>query len=306
MTRSPATRSRRAKARAIASPRTLSAREAMLALLAGFALLAAALMAAPSASGQVFSSTPYTAAPDPAVEQLRKRVEELEADLKRATDRSEKLAFDLSQARKVADEANAGRLKAEAQLISLSDRITDLEERAGIVRNDGASLSGSGSGPVPAGAPGDAAVNLNASAGQGLANRVEASALPQDEESLLKEARNLLLDGNYPSAQQGFTSYLAKFSKSPSAHEAQYLLGESLLYQDNYTQAADAYGKLLSAYPKSPNGPNALVKLARSLRLLNKKGDACKALALMPQQFPKASDAAKQLASTERQRSNCK
>lgn len=306
MTRRPTMRSRRAQPRAIAQSRTVPLREAILALMAAFAALAAFLNA-PSASGQVFSSTPYVAAPDPAVEQLRKRVEDLEADLKRAIDRSEKLAYDLSQARKVAEEANAGRLKSEAALVSLSDRVQELEERAGIAaRSDGAPL------PAPSGAPGpaptsaDAAVNLNAAAPSGLANRVETSALPQDEESLLKEARNLLLDGNYPAAQQGFSAYLAKYSKSPNAHEAQYLLGESLLYQDNYTQAADAYGKLLSSYPKSPNGPNALVKLARSLRLLNKKSDACKALALMSQQFPKASDAAKQLASTERQRSNCK
>lgn len=275
----------------------------MLTLLAGSALLAVAFFSAPASSGQVFSSTPYTAAPDPAVEQLRKRVEQLESDLKRAIDRSERLAFDLSQARKVADDANAGRQKAEAALISLSDRVQELEERAGIVSSDGASLPNS---VAPASSGGGSASLDAAPVAQGLANRVEATELPQDEESLLKEARNLLLDGNYPAAQKGFSSYLAKYSKSPNAHEAQYLLGESLLYQDNYTEAADAYGKLLSAYPKSANGPNALVKLARSLRLLNKKSDACKALALMSQQYPKASAAAKQLASTEKQRSNCK
>lgn len=302
MTRRPIMRSRRAQPRAIAQSRAFPLREAALALMMGMAAVAAVLNA-PSAAGQVLSSTPYVPAPDPAVEQLRKRLDELEGDLKRATDRSEKLAFELSQTRKTAEEANAGRQKAEAALVGLSDRVQELEERAGIAPAGGA-LSA-----APSGAPGPAPASADAPASAapaGLSNRVDASALPQDEDGLLKEARNLLLDGNYPAAQQGFTAYLAKFGKSANAHEAQYLLGESLLYQDNYTQAADAYGKLLSAYPKSPNGPNALVKLARSLRLLNKKADACKALALMSQQYPKASDAAKQLASTERQRSNCK
>ena len=295
MRRPITTRPRRAKARAIPYSRALSVREAVLALLAASALAAAALLAAPSALGQVFSSTPYTAAPDPAVEQLRKRTEELESDLKRATDRSEKLAYDLSQTRKTAEEAKAA-------VAALTARIDALENGGGdAVAVTGALTAPSAASPGPS--SGGAA---NASATQGLSNRVDASTLPQDEEGLLKEARNLLLDGNYPSAQQGFTAYLAKYSKGPNAHEAQYLLGESLLYQDNYSEAADAYGKLLSSYPKSPNGPNALVKLARSLRLMNKKADACKALSLMPQQFPKASDAAKQLASTERQRSNCK
>jgi tol-pal system protein YbgF len=299
MTRPP-THSRGAESRAIPYPRTLSAGEAVVALLTAFAFVTAALVAAPSASGQVFSSTPYTAAPDPAVEQLRSRIEGLESDLKRAIDRTEKLAFDLSQTRKMAEEANAGRLKAEADLAALALRVESLE--GGGAGGGSAALTTSSSVQSA-----DAAISLNAGASaQGLSNRVDVSTLPQDEEGLLKEARNLLLDGSYPSAQQGFTAYLAKYGKGPNAHEAQYLLGESLLYQDNYTEAADAYGKLLSSYPKSPNGPNALVKLARSLRLLNKKADACKALALMPQQFPKASDAAKQLASTERQRSNCK
>jgi tol-pal system protein YbgF len=290
-------RPRRAKARAIARSSALPVREAVLALLAGTALAAAAMLTAPHATGQVFSSTPYTAAPDPAVEQLRKRTEELEGDLKRATDRSEKLAYDLSQTRKVAEDAKAA-------IVALTARVEALEN------GGGGEAAGGGSAALNAPALASASPAAPPSGGgnvaQGLSNRVDVSTLPQDEEGLLKEARNLLLDGNYPSAQQGFTTYLAKYGKGPNAHEAQYLLGESLLYQDNYSQAADAYGKLLSSYPKSPNGPNALVKLARSLRLMNKKADACKALSLMPQQFPKASDAAKQLASTERQRSNCK
>jgi len=266
----------------------------VLAVLAGLAFLAAAFALAPSASGQVFSSTPYVGPPDPAVEQLRNRIEGLESDLKRATDRSEKLAYDLSQARKIAEEANAGRQKADADIAALTARVEALEAGG---RGDSAA------GPAVSNARSEVAGG--SAAGQSL-SRVDISQLPQDEEGLLKEARNLLLDGNYPSAQEGFTAFLAKYGKGSNAHEAQYLLGESLLYQDNYREAADAYGKLLSSYPKSPNGPNALVKLARSLRLLNKKGDACKALELMPKQFPKASDAAKQLASTERQRSNCK
>jgi tol-pal system protein YbgF len=287
------TRPRTPRSRAIPYP----AREAALALLAGLTFLAAAIFVlAPPASGQVFSSTPYVGPPDPAVEQLRNRVEGLESDLKRATDRSEKLAYDLSQARKIAEEANAGRQKAEADIAALTARVEALES---------GTRSVGGAGPSASDARVEVTGNLVASTGQSL-SRVDISQLPQDEEGLLKEARNLLLDGNYPSAQEGFTAFLAKYGKGPNAHEAQYLLGESLLYQDNYREAADAYGKLLSSYPKSPNGPNALVKLARSLRLLNKKADACKALELMPKQFPKASDAAKQLASTERQRSNCK
>ena len=50
----------------------------LMAALTGFAFLAAAFVLAPRAHAQVFSSQPYVAAPDPAVEQLRQRVEQLE------------------------------------------------------------------------------------------------------------------------------------------------------------------------------------------------------------------------------------
>ena len=299
---------RRPRAIALAARRN-SAREAILAILAGSAFLAAAIAVAPRAEGQVFSSQPYVAAPDPAVEQLRRRIDSLEAELKRSTDRSERLAFELSQVRKQAEEASAGRKQAEESLADLQRRMRALENLAGVEPQPQSDASA-----APASGPGDSRVqsaegntiNLLPAVTGGAASGAQSAGLPDDEEGLLKESKNLLLGGNYAGAQQGYTAFLARYGKSKNAHEAQYNLGESLLYQESYQEAAAAYGKLLSAYPNSPNGPNALVKLARSLRLLKKPADACKTLALMGKQFPKASASAKQLADAERQKANCK
>lgn len=280
------------------------AREAILALLAGSAFVAAAIAVAPKADGQVFSSQPYVAAPDPAVEQLRGRIDQLEGELKRSTDRSERLAFELSQVRKQAEEANAGRKQAEESFADLQRRLRALENLAGIEPQPAGGAS-------PASAPADGRAPSSSEATINLLPAVTGGAtqqagLPDDEEGLLKESKNLLLGGNYKGAEEGYTAFLAKYGKSKNAHEAQYNLGEALLYQESYQEAANAYGKLLSAYPNSPNGPSALVKLARSLRLLKKPADACKTLALMGKQFPKASASAKQLAEAERQKANCK
>jgi tol-pal system protein YbgF len=307
----------RNRTRAIAlAARKSTAREAVLALLAGSAFLAAAIAVAPKAEGQVFSSQPYVAAPDPAVEQLRGRIDSLESELKRSTDRSERLAFELSQVRKQAEEANAGRKQAEESAADLQRRMRALENLAGIepAPNNAGGASPSLSPTAAPSGPGEArgqsaeggTINLLSSVTTGASGGAQPAGLPEDEEGLLKESKNLLLGGNYAGAQQGYTTFLAKFGKSKNAQEAQYNLGESLLYQENYQEAAAAYGKLLSAYPNSPNGPNALVKLARSLRLLKKPADACKTLALMGKQFPKASASAKQLADAERQKANCK
>ncbi len=253
-------------------------------------------MLAPRANAQVFSSQPYVAAPDPAVEQLRTRVEALEADLKRATDKAESLGAALGDARRVADEANAGRRAGEADLQALSARVQALEDHlidAGIVSQTASAPAANG------------AVSLTP-AGPAVAAQADAIALPEDETALFDQAKGLLLnDGNFPGAQAAFGAFLTKFPKSKQAGDAQYYLGESLLYQDNFTDAVTAYGKLIKDYPQSSNAPTGLVKLARSLRLLGNNTQACRTLSLMSSNFPKASAVAKQLASQERQQAKC-
>jgi tol-pal system protein YbgF len=300
--------SRKARARAVPYP----GGQVLLPLLFALACLLAAFATAPKASAQVFSSTPYVAAPDPAVEQLRMKLEALEAEVKRATDRSERLAFDLAQAKRSGEEANAGRKQAEAELAELKQRVEALEIMAGGNPEEAAAARSSAAGPaegtislVPSSSASGSASPSGSNA-DGLASQPVAAQLPQDEEGLLKESKNLLLEGRYPAAEQGYAAFLAKYSKSPNAHEAQYGVAEALLYQENYQDAANAYGKLLGSYPKSSNGPAALVKLARAMRLMDKKAEACKTLALMPKQFPSASAGAKQLAEAERQKANCK
>ena len=132
------------------------------------AALAACFLLAPRADAQVFSSQPYVAAPDPAVEQLRIRIETLEADLKRATDKAESLGAALGDARRVADDADAGRKRAETALNALTARVEALEDRltdAGLTSAD-ANASG--------------AVSLTP-AGPAVAAQADAIALPEFE-----------------------------------------------------------------------------------------------------------------------------
>jgi tol-pal system protein YbgF len=247
---------------------------------------------APKASAQVFSSTPYVAAPDPAVEQLRLRLEALETDLKKAVDQAEQLGAQLGDARRVADQADAGRRRAEAELQLLKDRVETLEEAVNGQTQDDAAFT---SGPAPrsevAAAPPPPAVNT--------------AALPQDEEALFTESHALLIGGNFAGAEEAFGVLLTKFPKGKKAADAQYYLGEALLYQDNYAEAAGAYGKLIKDHPTSSNAPTGLVKLARAMRLMDKRTEACRTLDLMGKQFPKASAVAKQMAAQERQYAKC-
>lgn len=284
--------------------------------LAAFALCAFYLLAglAPPASAQVFSSQPYVAAPDPAVEQLRARIEALEADLKTATDRAEALGAALGEARRIAEDADAGRRAAEQAIGALLLRVEALEDKAAdaalIQGADAAGIApeNAATGSAPEGRGGQGPISLTpagAAPGPGPARASEAG-LPADEAGLFDYAKGLLLnEANFPAAEEGFVTFLSRYPKSAQAGDAQYYLGEALLYQDNFTDAAAAYGKLIKDFPQSANAPTGLVKLARSLRLMGNTSQACRTLSLMSQNFPKASAVAKQLASQERQQSKC-
>ncbi len=284
---------RRAKARVAVFP----VREAILATLAAMAVIAA-LALAPRADAQVFNSQPYTAAPDPAVEQLRQRLEQLEDDLKKAIDRAEVLGAQLSDARRVADEANAGRKRAETDIAALRDRLDMVEDRVAGTPGDGAALTNS------SGLQSAEAIALPG-ASPAPAPRVDVAALPQDETGFFDSAHALLLGGDFPGSQTAFASYLGKFPKSGKAAEAQYYLAESMLYQDNFAEAVGAYGKVIKDYPSSTNAATSMVKMARAMRGLGRTTDACKTLEMMGKQFPKASAVAKQMAAQERQYAKC-
>ena len=262
----------------------------------------AMLALAPQAHAQVFSSTPYVAAPDPAVEQLRMRLEALEGDLRKAVDQAETLGAQLSDARRIADAADAGRRRAEADIELLKDRVETLEEQVQGVPKSDAGLTSAPAKPAqrtstataPAAAPAPPA-----------APAFDTASLPQNEDGLFTESHALLIGGNFSGAEDAFTGFLSKYPKSKSAADAQYYLGESLLYQDDYPKAAGAYGKLIKDYPTSSNAPTGLVKLARAMRLMDKRTEACRTLDLMGKQFPKASAVAKQMAAQERQYAKC-
>lgn len=262
----------------------------------------AVLALTPQAHAQVFSSTPYVAAPDPAVEQLRLRLEALEGDLRKAVDQAETLGAQLSDARRIAEAADAGRRRAEADIELLKDRVETLEEEVnGIPKSD----AGLTSAPVKPAQRTSTAAAPTAAPAPAAAPAFDTAALPQDEEGMFTESHALLIGGNFAGAKNAFTGFLAKYPKSKNAADAQYYLGESLLYQDDFPNAAGAYGKLIKDYPTSSNAPTGLVKLARAMRLMDKRTEACRTLDLMGKQFPKASAVAKQMAAQERQYAKC-
>lgn len=267
----------------------------LIAAVAGFVCLAAPAAFMP-ASAQVLGGGVYAPTPDPAIANLQTRMDALEADLRKAVGRAEQLNFELTQTRKTADEANAGRIEDQKAIAALAARVDALERLArGDVNAAAAAIS----------TPAEATVDLSAAPAVPAAEKVDASQFAQDEPSLFAQAKTFMLVPDYPSAQAAFQVFLKKYPKSDNTADAQYLYAESLLYQDNYVDAAEAYGKVLKAYPKSKHAPEAIAKLARAMRLMGKKPEACKALGLLASNYPKAGEPAKTIAATEKSRSGC-
>lgn len=269
-----------------------------LALLAGLTILG--LGAAAPSSAQVFGSAPYQPGPDPAVVQLQGRIDTLESDLRKATGRVEQMTFEVNKANKAASDANAGRAALEQQVQALTARMATLERLALGETGDAAAAQAA----ATAG-PRETTINLTPAPAPTAGGAFDTAALPADEAGVLKEARNLLLAGDYPSAEKAAVVYFEKFPKGESASEAQYLLGESRLLQERYPDAAEAYVKLVSTYPKSARAPDGLLKLARSMRLMGEKAEACKALTQLSSKYPQASAVTKSLAATEKSRAGC-
>ena len=264
--------------------------------------LAASLLA-PAAFGQSASSR------DPAVENLQIRTDNLETALQRSASQAEQLGFQNNQLRKAAKE-QADKIYELNQTVSAMDaRLRQLEAILNAPAVEASSAaSGPGEATVPLLGP-TAPATREALAAERGAN--DASAAPAElqladtPDDLFKQAKSLLLRGDYPAAETAFHHYVEKFSQSPQAAEAQYWLGESLLLQEAYPEASEAYIALVGTYPKSDKAADGFVKLARALRQMGEKAQACEALAALSASYPNASAVTRSLAASERSRSNC-
>jgi tol-pal system protein YbgF len=96
------------------------------------ALAAAAAIAftAPLSQAQVLGGAPYAPGPDPVMERLQSRVDALESQVRSTTGQMESLAFQLTEARRAAEDAKAGKSAAEQQIAALMARINSLERFA--------------------------------------------------------------------------------------------------------------------------------------------------------------------------------
>jgi tol-pal system protein YbgF len=214
------------------------------------------------------------AGPDPQVEALQSKVNELEETLRRQTGQLEVLLHDSQLAGAAVAAANqtnqalAARLDAaERQLQALSPQQPQQPQAYG------------GAPPPPGGGTG--VLGTLPAGGQGPSADAGPApdAGPGDEATAYRAARQTLDSGDYAGGAQALQDYLQHYPNSPRAQEANYWLGRTLALRNMHAEAAAAYARALRGWPQTSWAGDAVVRLSASLIELKRGSDACRALA---------------------------
>jgi tol-pal system protein YbgF len=118
-------------------------------------------------------------------------------------------------------------------------------------------------------------------------------------------AYGLLKRADYPAAEEAFRAFIGKYPNDPLAGSAQYWLGESFYARGQYAEAASAFAEGYKRFPKGTKAADDLLKLGMSLARANQKQNACVALAQLDRDFPNPGSAIKERAVTEKKRLGC-
>jgi tol-pal system protein YbgF len=234
--------------------------------------------------------------PDPALEGVQQRIDDLEQAARTRNEQIDTLTHDLELARHDAADA-------QAQAKSLTERMDRIEARLRALEGGtgAAASTAQGAPPAPLPGPGPApgpGPGPDASAGPPPPPEADAGASFQ-------RAKQLLLQGQYASASGAFQNFVENYGDSPYGPEARYWLGETLFIRGLYADAATAYIGAVRGWPQTPWAPDAVVKLARTLIALNKAPDACRTLGEFGRRYPSAPAPAKARASEARAAAKC-
>jgi tol-pal system protein YbgF len=202
---------------------------------------------------------------DAQIAALNERVGDLEQTLTKLNGQNEGVTHDLDQARRAAADQKARADALEQRLAAVEKTLADLQTAAA------------------------AQVAAQTSGGGALAGGVPPPPAPPAEPAVaFKQAKDLLLAGDYANAEQAFSAYVANYPDNAKAPEARYWLGETQFVREAYTDAAGSYIGAIRGWPQTTWAPDATLKLARSMVALKKATEACRTLDELTRRYPKA------------------
>jgi tol-pal system protein YbgF len=120
-----------------------------------------------------------------------------------------------------------------------------------------------------------------------------------------QSAYEQVLAGDYASAEQGFSAFIASHPESKRIADANFWLGEAQYSQGKFNDAAKTFLNAYKTYGKSAKAPEMLLKLAMSLAALDSRDTACATLRQVQKSYPKASRAIITKVAAEQKRLSC-
>lgn len=197
---------------------------------------------------------------DAQIAALNERLTDLEQTLTKMNGQNEAVTFELSKATRAATEQKARADALEQRLASVEKALADLQANAAQVA---AAAPVAGAVPPPPAPPADPAVAF-------------------------KQAKDLLLAGDYANAEQAFSVFVTNYPESTRTAEARYWLGETQFVREAYSDAAGNYIGAIRGWPQTTWASDATLKLARSMVALKKTTEACRTLDELTRRYPKA------------------
>lgn len=198
------------------------------------------------------------------------RLDQLEAELRRLTDRVDVLTNDI---RRIVDDASnkAG---------DLEFRLTELEGGdTSILPDTPEPLGGGITGPRPRPAAASAAP-------------AQSGELAVSEQADFDAAKAAADKGDNAGAAGLFAKFLQDYSGGPLSVEAQFRRGEALAATADWRGSAHSYLDAFSGAPQGPLAPRALFGLASSLKELGNVNEACLTLTEVASRYPGSAEAA--------------
>ncbi len=245
-----------------------------------------------------------TTDPDPTVQALATRMDDLEAASRTRNNQIDHLTHDLDQAKRDAATALDGLKDVEARLARIEARLKALDAAAAAVAPDAGTDAGPAVGSPPPGS-GPAGSPPPARVGAAFGPPRGSVPAPGAADAAFDAAHQLLLEGQYGAASSAFQSFVETYGDTPKGPEARYWLGETLFIRGLYADAATAYIGAIRGWPQTGWAPDAVLKLSRSLIALGKPLDACRTLDEFDRRYTQASPNAKAKAADARAAAKC-
>ena len=122
---------------------------------------------------------------------------------------------------------------------------------------------------------------------QRIVDRV-APTMPEDKETLWKEAQRRLAEGQRDDGRRFLRSFIQRFPDDPRSPQALLQVANSFVQELKHSNAVAEYSNLIQRFPRSPEVPEAMWQLAESFVVLKFCGDARAMYQDLSKRYPKS------------------